>query len=460
VTAKFIATITYKVRKMGYCSLCGRHHNVGFISTRFAGTDGVSLETAKWADVFEGVGFSCYYFAGELDRPPERSFLVEEAHFQHPEIKDVFSNCFGTRVRERVITRKIYDLKRKLKDRLYEFIETFEIDLLVPENALTIPLNLPLGIALTEIISETGMPTIAHHHDFFWERQHFMTNAAWEFLNMAFPPHLPTIQHVVINSSADNQLSLRTGISSTIIPNVMDFENPPPLAGDFQSCGLDSENKTAADDDYTSDVRQALGVADDEMLILQPTRVVKRKGIEHAIELVHRLGLKAKLIISHASGDEGYDYERRVREYSKLMKVDTNFVANIINEERGLTENGRKIYTLEDVYPHADLVTYPSTFEGFGNAFLEAIYFCRPIVINTYSIYTMDIKPKGFSVIEIDGYVSDEAVRRAQKVLKDPEHRNKMVKHNYETARKYFSYSVLRKKLENLISDCSGCPLP
>jgi glycosyltransferase involved in cell wall biosynthesis len=449
-----------EVWKMAYCSYCDRKHNVGFVSTRFAGTDGVSLETAKWADVFERAGFSCYYFAGELDRPPDCSYLVEEAHFKSPDINDVFRNCFGVRVRRRSVTQRIYDLKRKLKDHLYKFIEKFEINLLVPENALTIPLNIPLGIALTEIISETGMPTIAHHHDFFWERQHFMTNAAWEYLNMAFPPHLPTIQHVVINSSADNQLSLRTGISSTIIPNVMDFENPPPISGDFESCGFDPDNQVQAVDDYGADVRQALGVADDEMLILQPTRVVKRKGIEHAIELVQRLGVKAKLVISHASGDEGYDYERRVREYSKLMKVDTYFVSNIINERRGLTKNGRKIYTLEDVYPHADLVTYPSSFEGFGNAFLEAIYFCRPIVVNTYSIYTMDIKPKGFSVIEIDGYVSDEAVRKTRKVLTDPEYRSKMVRHNYETAKKYYSYSVLHSKLKNLISDCIGCPLP
>jgi glycosyltransferase involved in cell wall biosynthesis len=432
---------------------------VGFISTRFAGTDGVSLETAKWADVFEKVGFSSFYFAGELDRPPECSYLVEEAHFQHPDIKDIFRNCFGARVRGRFVTQKIYELKRKLKDDLYRFIEKYEIDLLVPENALTIPLNLPLGIAITEIISETGIPTIAHHHDFFWERQHFMTNAAWEYLNMAFPPHLPTIQHVVINSSADNQLSLRTGISATMIPNVMDFENPPRLTGDFAACGLETEATEEPDDDYAADVRQALGVGEDEVLILQPTRVVKRKGIEHAIELVHRLDMKAKLIISHASGDEGYDYERRVREYSKLMKVDTYFVSNIINEQRGFTKNGRKIYTLEDVYPHADLVTYPSTFEGFGNAFLEAVYFCRPIVVNTYSIYTMDIKPKGFSVVEIDGYVSDEAVRKTKKVLTDPEFRSKMVKHNYETARHYFSYSVLNNKLKNLIKDCTGCPL-
>ena len=42
--------------------------NIGFISTRFAGTDGVSLESSKWAEVFEKSGHSCFWFAGELDR--------------------------------------------------------------------------------------------------------------------------------------------------------------------------------------------------------------------------------------------------------------------------------------------------------------------------------------------------------------------------------------------------------
>lgn len=442
---------------MSYCSSCGRYHNVGFISTRLAGTDGVSLETAKWANVFEKTGFTCFYFGGEIDRPPKRSHLVKEAHFQHPDIRDIFRSCFGASIRSRRVTRKIHQIKRKLKDQLYRFIEKFNLDLLVPENALTIPLNIPLGIAITELISETGMPAIAHHHDFFWERQNFMINACWEYLNMAFPPHLPSIQHVVINSSASNQLSLRTGISARIIPNVMDFDHPPPLSAHYESCAsIPGENRPSSDT-YAADVRRSLGVADDELLILQPTRVVKRKGIEHAIELVHRLQMKAKLVISHASGDEGYDYERRVREYSKLLKVDTYFVSSIINEQRGRTKNGRKVYTLEDIYPHADLVTYPSNFEGFGNAFLEAIYFCCPIVVNTYSIYAIDIKPKGFSVIELDGYVTDEAVRQAQAVLTDPELRKKMVTHNYETAKKYYSYSILSKKLRNLISDCTGC---
>jgi len=425
---------------MTTCKTCGKRHNVGFVSTRFAGTDGVSLETEKWADVFKSEGYNCFYFAGELDRPLQCSYLVKEAHFKHPDIRAIYKSVFGVQTRRRSLTQQIHGLKEKLKNHLYKFIKKYRIDLLVPENALTIPLNIPLGIALTELISETGMRVIAHHHDFFWERQNFMTNAVWEYLNMAFPPHLPSIQHVVINSSADNQLSLRSGISASIIPNVMDFDHPPPP--------LDS---------YAADVRQSLELDDDELLILQPTRVVKRKGIEHAIELVHRLGMKAKLIISHASDDEGHDYERRVREYSRLMKVNTNFVCKVINERRGRTADGRKIYTLADVYPHADLVTYPSTFEGFGNAFLEAIYYRKPIVVNTYSIYEVDIKPKKFNVIEIDGYVTDKAVRQSRKVLKDSAYRRKMVEDNYERGKRFYSYTCLHQKLRNLIAESMGC---
>jgi glycosyltransferase involved in cell wall biosynthesis len=414
--------------------------NIGFISTRIAGTDGVSLEIAKWANCFEREGFACFYFAGELDRPENCSYFAEQAHFKHPDIIEINDNCFGVTIRKRYITQKIYALKQKIKNHLYNFVKKYDIDILIPENVLTIPLNIPLGIAVTELIAETGLPTIAHHHDFFWERECFKTSAVWEFLNMAFPPHLPFIKHVVLNSSASNQLSLRTGISSTIIPNVMDFENPPVVK-----------------DDYARDVRKDLGIEDDEIFVLQPTRVVKRKGIELAIELIARLGMKARLIISHASGDEGYDYEQSIREHARRLHVNCVFVSDIINERRGYTKSGKKIYTLSDIYPKADLVTYPSNLEGFGNAFLEAVYFSRPIVINSYSIYSIDIKPKGFSAIEIEGYITDRVVRQTRKVLEDKKFCKQIVEHNYETAKRYYCYSVLNQKLKMLMLEHMEC---
>ena len=388
----------------------------------------------------------------EITHAIERvSYLLAEERRNKKEVIEILDDFVQTRIEEIIPHRshsEDWDLDSiseligsvipvdtaKLKDDIYDFVKKFDIDLLIPQNALTIPLNIPLGIAITEFIAETNFRTLAHHHDFYWERDRFITNAVPDYLNTAFPPNLHSIRHTVINSFADEQLSLRTGISAFICPNVMDFENPPPPA-----------------DDYASDVREALGVEEDELFILQPTRVVRRKGIEHAIELVHRLGMKAKLVISHASGDEGDGYEKRLKEYSKLMKVDTVFVPDIIDEKRGLTDDGRKVYTLGDIYPHADLVTYPSIFEGFGNAFLEAVYYHRPIVVNTYSIYTKDIKPKGFSAIEIDGYVTQASIERTREVLEDAELRKRMVDQNYEVAKRFFSYDFLRRRLRSYI---------
>ena len=412
---------------------------IGFISTRLAGSDGVSLETSKWAHVLEKDGHTCFYMAGELDTPPERSFLVPACHFTHQGAVETYDGCFGQTTRKPAITRKIEDMKAALKQSVRDFADHFDLDVLVPENALTIPLNVPLGLAITEFIAEHGFPIIAHHHDFYWERKRFLVNGCWDYLHKAFPCHFPKMAHVVLNSSQDHQLSLRTGISASIVPNVMDYANPPP-----------------EQNGYSKDLRETLGIEGDEKFVLQPTRIVKRKGIEHAIELVHRLGMPAKLVISHASGDEGDEYSQRVREYSKLLGVDVVMCTDIVGDERGTLEDGRKIYTLADLYHEADLVTYPSTVEGFGNAFLEAIYFHKPIVVNNYSIYNSDIKPKGFQTIEMDDYVSEETVEQARGILQNPEVGEKMARRNYRLAKRFFSYEVLRQNLRTLLLDLFG----
>jgi len=419
-------------------------HNIGFVSTRFRGHDGVSLEAEKWLEILGRLGYRCFLFGGDCDEDEMAySYLVPEAHFTHPDIQEIHTSSFSLPQRPPEITRRIHLLKDHLKQHLYAFVDRFKIRLLVVENALAIPLNIPLGLALTEFIAETGIQTIAHHHDFFWERQRFLTNCVWDYLNMAFPPHLPSIRHVVINSSGSNQLSLRTGISALLIPNVMDFDHPPPPA-----------------DDYVKTLREDLGVAPGEYLFLQPTRVVQRKGIEHAIELVYLLGSQAhrqaRLVVSHASGDEGYVYEQRVRSYADLLHVPASFISDVILDARGDTPNGRKIYTLWDAYRAADLVTYPSTVEGFGNAFLEAVYFRRPIVVNNYSIFAIDIKPKGFRVIEFNGFVTGDTVAQVTRVLDDPHLAEEMAEHNYNLARRYYSYSVLERRLQTLLMECFG----
>jgi glycosyltransferase involved in cell wall biosynthesis len=279
------------------------------------------------------------------------------------------------------------------------------------------------------------LPCIAHHHDFFWERPRFLVSAVDDILRYAFPPALPQIQHVVINSVAGEEFSRRTGLSCRIIPNVMDYANPPDPP-----------------DDYSRQFRAELGLSDDDLIILQPTRIVARKGIEHSIELARRLAPdRAKLVITHASGDEGDDYAKRIREYARLLDVDVIFADKWISEERGTADDGRKLFTIDDVYPQADLVAYPSTYEGFGNAFLEAVYHKCPVVCNRYAIYRTDIEPTGMRPILFDGFPTDETIDEIHKVLGDASYREEMVNENYDVAARFFSYEVLEEELRLII---------
>jgi glycosyltransferase involved in cell wall biosynthesis len=416
-----------------------KQNRIGFVSTRLAGTDGVSLETVKWSNILTELGYECFYFAGESDWPEERTHLVPEAHFKHPEIQSLNTDLFDDHIRSSQTSKRIQAIQDHLKDHLYKFINSFDLDLLIVENALSIPMNVPLGLALAELIAETNIPTIGHHHDFAWERGRFKVTAASDYQLGAFPPVLPSVYHVVINSYAARQLALRTGASSRLIPNVMDFDSPPPEP-----------------DAYAADLRSALGIGPDGYLLLQPTRVVPRKRIERAIELARRLDLKCTLVISHSSGDEGTAYETYLRDYADLMGVRVLFATDVIAHDRGQTPDGHKIYSLSDIYQQADLVTYPSTVEGFGNAFLEAIYYHRPIVVSTYEIYRRDIQPKGFKVIGFEDFITEDCVQRTREVLNDPDLVAEMTEHNYKLGCQHYSYRTLEKRLVALIGECLG----
>lgn len=414
--------------------------NIGFISTRFAGTDGVSLESAKWAQVLWDHNYVSYWYAGRLDRAADISMCIPEAHFNHPENQWINERIWGVMRRDPSVSRRIHLLADYLKRTLYDFVRTFDLSLLVVENAVTIPMHVPLGLALTEFLAETGIPSIAHHHDFYWERTRYSVNAVPDFLDVAFPPRDPEMTHVVINQMAQEQLSLRKGVPSILIPNVLDFESAP-----------------TEQDTYAADVRSEIGLGPDDVMILQPTRVVPRKGIEHSIKLVQMLeDPRYKLVISHEAGDEGPEYWHMIQELAHESNVDLRRVSTRIGDVRQLDEAGRKVYTLWDLYPHADLVTYPSLYEGFGNAFLEAIYFRLPLLINRYAIFVRDIEPKGFRFLVMDGFLTRRVVDDVRRVLEDPGYRKEMTDHNLRLATQFYSYSVLRRKLYSMIANIRG----
>jgi glycosyltransferase involved in cell wall biosynthesis len=411
--------------------------NVGFVSTRLAGTDGVSLETAKWAAVLQRIGHQVFYCAGELDANGPLGLLVPEMHFTHPEAKRIHDLAFGIMTRAPNLQSQIADLVGDLRARLLDFISDFQVDLVIAQNVFAIPMQVPLGVALREVLLETGLPAIAHNHDFYWERNRFQINCIPDILETAFPPDLPNLRHVVINSLAQRSLKIRRGMESTIIPNVFDFGTLPP--------GID---------DYNADLREAIGLSAADHFILQPTRVVPRKGIELAIELASKLPIaNCKLCITHHAGDEGLDYLCQLQTQASAAGVDLRYVADHFDSQRDTTPDGRTIYSLWDAYPHADFVTYPSLYEGFGNALIEAVYFRKPVMVNRYPVYVADIGPLGFDFVEIDGRITDAAVAQVRELLADPDRCAQMVEHNYRLGQEHFSLERLEELLRGLLKE-------
>ncbi|MCA9235842.1 MAG: glycosyltransferase family 4 protein [Planctomycetales bacterium] len=415
-------------------------HRIGFVGTRFAGTDGVSLEAAKWAQVLWHNKHVSYWYGGLLDTNPSVSMQVPHAYFGNPDIQWINERSFGVTTRTPEVTRRIFAIADHLKGTLYEFVRRFDIEILCVQNASCIPMNIPLGVALALFAAESNFPTIAHHHDFYWERDRFAVNSVGDLLRMAFPSTVPSIQHVTINSEAQRALSHRRGVSSVLVPNVLDFQSAPPEL-----------------DDYNSDFRDQIGIAPDDVLFLQPTRVVPRKGIEHAIALIKALdNPRCKLVISHESGDEGDEYLNALRDLADNQGVDLRLIPNRIGEERGLNAAGEKVYLLADAYLNADFITYPSLYEGFGNALIEAFYYRKPVLVNRYSIFVSDIEPKGFDVITMNGFMTKDVVGKVRKVIEDPAHREAMVERNFALGTRFFSYAVLRRKLRALITNVTG----
>ncbi len=420
--------------------------NIGFLSTRLAGTDGVSLETAKWATIFRRLGHRVYYCAGELEAEGPPGMLVPKMHFTHPEIAWIYTHAFGTTTPAPDLYDRIAAMVQELRVHIHRFLEAYAIDVLVVENALAIPMNIPLGVALRDVIAETRIPTIGHHHDFYWERERFKVTCIQDILDSAFPPDLPSIRHVVINTPARESLRQRRGIESVVIPNIFDFARAAP--------GLSA---------FARDLRGALGLTDDHLFVLQPTRVVRRKGIELSLEFVRRLrqpenirrllGKEPVLVITHRAGDEGMEYLEELKHRAAEVDVPLLYAATRFAHRGGIV-NHQKIYSLWDAYVHADFVTYPSRYEGFGNAFLETIYFRLPLLVNRYSVFVADIEPLGFDIIEIDGKVTDEAVEKAIEAIIDPVRRRRMVEYNYYLALHHFSYEAVTPQLQQLLASC------
>jgi mannosylglucosylglycerate synthase len=417
------------------------------VATRLAGTDGVSLESDKLADALRRRGFAVTEAAGELDGP---GHLVPGMHFRDPTALELGRRCFGDGTigdgpaptsDHPDLLADVEDAADALRPRLQAIVDDEQPDLLVVQNAWSIPMQLPLALALARLVESERLPTLSHEHDYWWERERFARPRLPTLLHRVFPFDAPWVAHLCIHTGAAEALHERRDIRARWLPNVMDFERP---FGEL--------------DDFNADFRAAIGLEPGRRLFLQPSRVVPRKGIELAIDLLHALGDgRDALVITHHAGDEGLAYLRALERQAAAAGVDLRYVAERVGETRSEGGDGKR-YALADAYPHADLVTYPSLYEGFGNALLETVAARRPMLVNRYPVYARDLAPAGFRFVEIDGTVSDAAVAEVAALLADPERIARDVDHNHDVARARFGLGTLERVLDAALTDLGVSP--
>ena len=436
---------------------------IAFISGKLGDVDGVSLEVDKWIEVLQKEGHDIYTISGKYANPVQnietaKQFLLEHLRFdstlqKHYE-KMVFPYLTSQPTHLTMGTRDqiLEDMMvkgKELGEDILQIIQNNNIDVIIAQNTNAMPMTLLGSIAVYNLLTEYKVATIFHHHDFWWERSRFSQSRIEGLLNKIMPPSDLGSEHVVISSYSAHILSSIKRVIPTVIPNCENFE------------------KAAVLDNYNSHFREDLGFSKTDILFVQPTRIVPRKRIEDSVRLVGMFIRKypetkerIKFIISLYQGDELDDsYIEVIKKIAESENVDMYLISERVSSIRTVNEKGERLYTSRDILLNADLAIYLPKWEGFGNAYLEAVSCRIPVVISTYLVYKTDIKCAGFENIEIrDEYdeegllqIPDSAITKINNILNDSEKKIKMTDKNFETGMREFGFDMLTKKLNGLL---------
>jgi len=443
--------------------------NIGLLHFRVGETDGVSLEMEKWKLMLEELGHKVWYIAGSGDI--EDVIYIKELHYQNP-TNDLLVNHIYKRLPDQYSEDEIRNILDAYTQDIYkslvEVIQKYEIDLLIPNNVLSLGWNIAAGKATSQAIEATGIKAIAHHHDFHWERELYSNpRYTWvtDILETYFPPVFDKLRHVVINNIAQKALKDKKNLESLIVPNVFDYEQ-----------------NWMVTDDYNKTIRLDLGLDEQDIIILQATRIVARKGIELTIRAIKHMSeqLKSmedqvlyngnvitkdtKIKLVFVGLNEDIPYYNKLSELGDELGITMVYLGDRFDFDRKEVK-GKKIFSLWDAYCLADIVSYPSLLEGFGNQLLEAVYAKKPMMIYEYPVYESYLKEFGLSSISYGNQHSLDAVglanvpegvlaKAAQEALAcitDPEIYKEMVDKNYKICLKEFSYQTLKELLRNLV---------
>lgn len=446
---------------------------IGIIHYRVGRTDGVSLEIEKRQQVLQSLGHQVRLISGPVQSGAD--FVIEELEFERDDVKAIRHNSFVAFERNDLSIKQLQDgiesLAEKIETAFLRYHQKERFDALLIHNVFSLALHLPASLAFARVIEKIAIPIIVTHHDFFWERDLYQktTNAfVKNFLEHYVPFAHENVTHICINSLAQQDLRAKRKIESLVFPDVFDFNQSPWIV-----------------DEYNADFLQRIDAKENDLIVLQATRIVPRKGIELAVQFVEELERQKERLVGTTlyNGKKitqdssivfvlaGYPekfahaYVKKLNDLIVRSGINARFVFEMIDAQRCTGEFGEKKYSLWDAYVFADIVTYPSLWEGWGNQFIEAVFAQKPIVLFEYPVFEADIKKEGYQIISLgndiekvdkqglvvgDARVIKEAVEDACFFLTKEKYEKFLLK-NFEIGSHYHGHHVLRDFLKKLV---------
>lgn len=413
---------------------------IAVIASRLKCVDAISIEADKWTDKYLKLGHSVHLIAGKFGEPVQLPHLIlPEMDYKHPEVRGVKRIAFGAKLDkegQKAANILLYNLSKRIKGPLKRYLIENKIDVLSVEDALCSLKNLPLSMALSEIVHELGINTIDRVHYLPWNNAYFTQFDNVPKLLENIPAKGKNVVHVTNTPAARASLKEKKGIDSKLIPNMVDLEKLHKI------------------DDYNRDFRQSFGIRDDQLIFLQPTRVKRNKAIEQSIKLVSEINdsLKKDNVIM-LTGSPVYSRQNYFEEIVKKVKrhnVNVIFADDKIFLSRHQNSE-QKFYSIHDAYVHADVVLYPSTSDAFGNPIIEAAAYRKPLVVNKYPNLA-EFSSKGFKFVVMDQKVTPETVSDTCEMLMDPVKKEVAISHNLNLVRTHYSSALLDQSIQELLS--------
>ncbi len=502
--------------------------------------DGITVETEKYAKVFKNIypNIPIHFIAGEIKQEADelipkdafKKIIPEmEAFDAWPLYKDFFQIKMerGSEAYNNLIG-KFWKEVLVLVEKLGTYIEDHNISLLYLINVCSNPGNVSLALATVLLSEYLGIPVINNNHDFYWEggnrevdiknkglkkgpRDFFFHNAhVGEFfsvIEMIYPWESRSWMNVNINRIQQNHLINKNGhnpanvalIGTAVDTKIHQMSKRDIIKAFMQVSTIFAKYKDTITvhkaANHTESKRSLKPIllgyktiknfdfVNNNIVFLQPTRVISRKSIELNFKLIKRLfsydsfaekfitnpQLKLSLIVSGPipHGQQNYYHELKKDFKNFLNQLSKEFRTRVLLgflfsefDKNKFKKKYKKPLDIEQLYDVASLVLLPSQTEGRGLPIIEAAACGTPIFCRQYEPREVYDEVIGYhldhslrlNVLEFKG--AKVPKKLAEKICDHvfyPQNRMVDVTHNRSVINKRYSIEALQKNMEYIL---------